>query len=177
TVSDRVSARHHARAVSRAVLAAGNTHTEKVKSELTQHFCSSRRVDTMGIASVDKQVSFVKQRRNLVDHVVYRLTRRHEHHDGSRPVQATDEFREMVKPANALVVVELPFELGYFLRVSIESTNAKAMITHVEQQVSPHGAQSDHAKNVFFLHSGLIISRSERPRYFSRRATLSSRRL
>src|SRR5690606_36478743 len=131
-----------------------------MKSDLTQRFGSARGVYKMRVATVYQQISFVEQGREFVDHIVDGRPCGHEHHDSTWSVKAAYEFRKVIEPADALVIIELPFELGYFLRVSVVSTNAKAMIAHIEQQVATHSAQSDHAKNVFLLHSGLNISLS-----------------
>src|SRR5690606_364179 len=56
----RITAGHHAWPVSRTVLAAGNTHAEKVNATFTQLFCPPGRVHKVRIASVDQEVSLIK---------------------------------------------------------------------------------------------------------------------
>ncbi len=86
------AARHDARPVERALLAAGDAHADEVDPLLAQLALPAPGVREVRVATVDDHVAGLQQRGELLDHRVRRVTGLHHHDQAPRPLQRRDEL-------------------------------------------------------------------------------------
>jgi hypothetical protein len=80
-----IAARHDARTVQRALLAARDAHSEEVDALLSQGGMPALRVTKVRVATVDQHVAGIEVWRDVVDDGIGRLTRLDHAHQHPRP--------------------------------------------------------------------------------------------
>ena len=147
----RASARHHAGAFQCALFAAGHAGAD-VKLALAFHVSGSADgVREVGIAAVNENIAVVEQRKKLLDHIVYGLSRFDHHKHLARLFQIVNQFFETVAANDIFSGGSAVDELVHFFRRAVEDRHSEALRLHVHDQVFTHNGKADET-NICFFH-------------------------
>ena len=105
----------------------------------------------MGVAAVDQNITVVKQRKKLLDHVVHGLSRFDHHKHLARLFQIVNQFLETVAADDVLAGSASVYEFIYFFRRAVENRHSEALGLHVHDEVLPHHGKADQT-NICFFH-------------------------
>ena len=155
----RRAARHHARALERAFLAAGNAGAD-VEKPLALHIgAAAGSIRKVGIAAVDDDVARLQMRQKQLDKVIHGLAGLDHQHHLARLLQRRAQL------LNALAAKDVPApgapfdKARHLLHRAVVHCHGKALGLHVHHQIFAHHGQTDEADiRLFHLLSFLSLS-------------------
>ena len=120
-------------------------HAEEMQIPGDEFPAAALGVVEVRVARIDDQIARRKRRRQLAKHGIDYLACRHEQDDGPRQAQPSHKRlgigRAPDRAAGALLLQTL--RLG---RIGVEPGNGVAVVREVEQEITAHHAQADHAE-------------------------------
>ena len=105
----------------------------------------------MGIAAVDQNITVVEQRKKLLDHIVYGLSRFDHHEHLAGLFQIVNQFLETVAADDVFSGGSAVYEFVHFFRRAVEHGHGEALGFHVHDQVLTHDGKTNEA-NICFFH-------------------------
>ena len=140
-----VAAGHHAGALERAFLAAGNAHADEADLFRFASLVAARGVGEQRVAAVDDDVVLLEMGQELVDHLVDRRARLDHDEDRAGLGDAGDKLGERLGREKAAFTAVLGDELIGPLMVAVENRDAEPMPRRVSRQIGAHDGQSEDA--------------------------------
>ncbi|ESU50790.1 hypothetical protein P376_1233 [Streptomyces sp. HCCB10043] len=141
----RRAARHDAGPVQRALLAAGDPHSDEVDPALAQLFLAAAGVLEVGVAAVDDDVALLQQWRELLDHRVGGFPRLHHDHQAPGAFQGGDELLGRVCGDEGALVAELLDQGVGPGRGAVVQGDGEAVAGEVPGEVAAHDRESGDA--------------------------------
>ncbi len=139
------AARHDARAVQGALLAAGDARPDEVDTALAQLLLPATGVLEVGVAAVDDDVAVLQQGRELLDHRVRRFPGLHHDHQAPGALQRGDELLGGVRGDEGPLVTELLHQgVGAGGRAVVHG-DGEAVAGEVTGQIAAHHRESGDA--------------------------------
>ena len=139
------TARHQRWAVPSAVLAAGNTHADKVDPLDGQFAPAAVAVLIIRIASIDQDIAGIEQWQQLLDHRLDRLAGGNHQHDDPRMAKLADELQQAVGrrdgPALAMGSDEFCRDGGR----AVVNAQAETLVAQIEREVAAHYPKANDA--------------------------------
>ena len=141
-----VPARHDARALERALLAARHAGAEEAQAALGELAAAALRVAEVGVAAVDDHVAALHQRHQLLDHGVDRLAGLDHHDDRARRRQRSDELLRGAGALERALVAVLVHEALRLRSRAVVHGHRDAVVGDVAREVGAHGGQAGEAE-------------------------------
>ena len=158
------AARHQARALERALLAAGHARADEEQAGRLDILGAPLGVGIERVAAIDDYVALGEQRRERLDQVVDGGARLHHHHDLAGWLERRDEVFQRVAADDIGLVAARGREGVGDARCSVENGDGIAAAGDVEGQVLAHDGQTDQTDVTrgCFCHRALLLQFLER---------------
>ena len=104
----------------------------------------------MGVAAVDQNITVVEQRKKLLDHIVYGLSRFDHHKHLARLFQIVNQFFETVAADDVFPGGSAVYEFIHFFRRAVEHGHGEALRLHVHDEILAHHGKADQTDVCFF---------------------------
>jgi hypothetical protein len=137
---------HDARALQRALLAAGHAGAEEVDALLGESGVAPLCVAEVGVAAVDQHIAVVEVWRDLLDHRIGGRTGLHHAHQHARTRERADPPLDRLLPADRALRAMLLEELLGAARGAVVHHDGDVVMGHVARQVGAHRGQSGQAE-------------------------------
>ena len=129
--------------VGRTFFAAGHAGAD-VELALAFHICCpANGVREMGVAAVDQNITVVEQRKKLLDHIVYGLSRFDHHKDFAGLFQIVHQFFKAVAADDVLTCGSAVDEFVHLFCRAVENRHSEALGLHIHDKVLAHDGKSD----------------------------------
>ena len=152
----RRTAGHHAGALERAFLAAGNAGADVIQALALHIGGAADGIREMGIAAVDDDIALFQVRDDLLDKIVHRLAGLHHQHHLARLFQIGHEFFDGIGADDVLALGAAFHKFGHFLRRAVVHRHGEALAFHIHHQVLAHYGQPDET-DIRFFHGVLLL--------------------
>src|SRR5436190_22963685 len=129
-------------------------------SRALQFVSAALRVSEKRISSVDNDVAFFQQRRDLLDDGVNRRARLYHDHCFARARQRTDEFLDRTRRLNRFILSAPGRKLVRHLSSTVKDRNRESLGVHVQDEIFAHYRETDEA-NIALIPGHFRISLSD----------------
>ena len=137
------AAGHHARALQRALFAAGNAGADVVQTLALHVRGAAGGVREVAVAAVDDDVAGFENLQKLLDHVVDGFAGLDHHHNLARLGKVMRQLLDGVAADDVLALRAAFHKVGHLGGGAVENSNGESLGFHVHNQIFAHNGEAD----------------------------------